>query len=167
MELAAGINTSGKSTYTAVVDSDFDGYVQHIIYNPAGAALTNVTSCVGGLNLDSKILINVHTAMVPRDYPSFIFIHNGGDADKSAEFRIYEAGTGRSLGLARTTAIPKGTTVNYSAEEFYSAIGFTPAAKEAHTNFELQDGFTGAIVHIVNNTKAGVLTNMTDKCGIN
>ncbi len=167
MEAASGINSLGKTTYTAVVDSDFDGYVQHVIYNPVGAALTNVTSCIEGLSTDSRTLINVHTSRIPPEYPSLIFIHNSGDADAKADFRIYEASSGRSLGRATAPTIPKGTTIYLTAQAFLSAIGFNPSVKETQTNFELQDGFTGAVVHIVNNTRAGVVTNMTDKCGIN
>jgi hypothetical protein len=56
---------------------------------------------------------------------------------------------------------------DHRAEAFYSAVGFVPKENEGYANFELQDGFTGAALHILNNVRAGVLTNMTDKCGIN
>ena len=105
IESDLGINTDGRTFYTAVVDSDFDGFVQHVLWNPGGASLTNVTSCLNGVTEKQTTLINMHTERVAAGYPSYIFIHNGGNDLADAEFDVYEAATGEHIGSVAVTDI--------------------------------------------------------------
>ena len=167
IEADLGINTSGRSTYTAIVNSSFAGYLQHVIWNPGGASLTNVTSCLGGLSSNQTRLINVHTDRVAAGYPSYIYIHNGGyDVDR-AELNVYESATGESIGAVSVSDIAPATTVVIDALDILDEIGYSPGEGDFHFNLVLRSGFDGSIAHIVNNEGAGVLTNMSDKCWIN
>ncbi len=166
IEADLGINTRGRSTYTAIVNSSFSGYVQHVIWNPGGASLTNVTSCLGGVSSNQTRLSNIHTDRVASGYPSYIFIHNGGYDVDSAQLDVYESATGDSIGAVSVSDIAPATTVVIEALDILDEIGYSPGEDDFHFNLALRSGFDGSIAHIVNNEGAGVLTNMSDKCWI-
>ena len=71
IEASLGIDVTDRWQYTAIVNSSFVGYVQHVIWNPGGASLTNVTSCLTGVSIDQHALINLHTERVAAGYPSY------------------------------------------------------------------------------------------------
>ncbi len=167
IESDLGINTDGRTFYTAVVDSDFDGFVQHVLWNPGGASLTNVTSCLNGVTDKQTTLINMHTERVAAGYPSYIFIHNGGNDLADAEFDVYEATNGSYIGGVIAPEVFPTTTAIYRAQDFLDVLEYSPDEDDYHVNVVLQSGFTGSVAHIVDNTGAGVVTNMSDKCEIN
>ena len=166
VEHSLGVDVTVRETYTAIVNSSFFGYVQHVIWNPGGASLTNVTSCLDGVTSIQDRLINLHTERVAAGYPSYIDIHNGGYRVDDAELDVYEAATGEQIGSVVVEDILPATTVFVEAQEVLDTIDYSPGETDYHFNVVLRSGFEGSIAHIVNNEGAGVLTNMSDKCPI-
>ena len=166
IEQGLGIDLGGREQYTAIINSSFDGYVQHVIWNPGGQSLTNVTSCLDGVASAQNRLINVHTERVASGYPSWIDVHNGGYRVDDAELDIYESATGDLIGSVRVEDINPATTGFVSALDILETLDYAPGEEDYHFNIVLRNGFEGSIAHIVNNEGAEVLTNMSDKCEI-
>ena len=166
IEASLGIDVTDRWQYTAIVNSSFFGYVQHVIWNPGGASLTNITSCLDGVSASQNRLINLHTKRVAAGYPSWIDIHNGGYSVDDAKLGVYEAATGEHIGSVVVTDILPATTAVVEAQEILDVIEYNPGDNDYHFNLVLRRGFDGSIAHIVDNEGAGVLTNMSDKCVI-
>jgi hypothetical protein len=165
VEKAIGFPGTTTSLMSAYVDASFTGYIQNIVWNQAGQALTNLTTCTSAV-LDTKTFLgNVHTTLVGPSYPSQILVHNTGTAAAKAGFDIFDGATGVKLGSIQTADLvqPNTSTVFY-AQSGLDAIGFKPSAGQYHVNFKLQSTFKGLAEHIVENVVAGVFTDMSTKC---
>jgi hypothetical protein len=156
--------TPTGGTYTLMVDAPMMGHVQHVIWNPLGASLTNLSGCASGLSSDSRTMINVHTSLIP-NYPSILEVHNTGAAAATPRFAVFDARNGQPFGtFTAPAAIPPLGTAMIDASHVVESLGITPAAGMYHINMQLDAGFTGFAQHLVNNRDAQVITNMTPKC---
>ena len=150
-------------TYTAYVESDFAGRLQHVLWNPGEGVLTNVSPCVDGLADPGRFLAYVHTSLI-QSYPSSFFVHNNRSIATRAEFTAYSNITGRELGRVETSEIAPYSSIVFAASDAYDAIDFQPRDGEFHINFVLSEDFRGFAQHIVDNRDAGVVTNMSATC---
>ncbi|MSO97972.1 MAG: hypothetical protein EXR11_07110 [Rhodospirillaceae bacterium] len=165
IEEALGQTGVASSTTSFYVDSAFSGFAQNIQWNTAGQSLTNLTTCKTTATDPNTFLGNVHTSLI-QGYPSYIRIHNQGTSAAGATFDIYNANTGAFINALGTQQIESNTTITLPAQAAFDALGFNPGTTVFQVNFILRSGFNGVIAHIVDNTGAGVLTDMTAKCPI-
>lgn len=162
------INPAAGDTqsYTLHVDAAFSGYVQHVLWNPAGGSLTNLSGCGNGLANTARDLGNVHTSII-NGYPSYLLIYNSGATAANPAFTVTDARDGSSLGNFNLTSdISPNTSAFVFASDLVEFFGGTPDSDQFHLNLELQSSFTGFAQHIVDNEGGGVLTNMTAKCDL-
>lgn len=150
-------------TYAAYVTATFDGFVQHVLYNPAGGSLTNVSGCGAALSRSERYLGNVHTTQIS-GFPSALYIHNTSVTASAAVFDIYDAADGTVIGEWESPSISPNTAQGFMADDIAAEIGHTPGDGQLHLNFILRPEFTGFAQHIVDNQLSGLLTNMTEKC---
>ena len=163
MEEGAGITPSGGATYSLAMRANFTGFVQHVLWNAAGSALTNLTSCGTDISTSGLRLGNVHTSLIS-GYPSTIVVQNTGAAVSAASFDVFDSATGTLIAGGYSRSVPAGGTWTFSVDDFAADVGFTPNSDQPHISFVLNGGFTGFAQHVVSNEGAGVISNMTAQC---
>ena len=165
MEQAASppIDATGKDNYTATIASDFQGFVQSVVWNQVGQSLTNISGCSNGLADNVSNLINVHTTNITQ-YPSAILVHNLSNKASDAVIGVYDANKGDRLGGIVVPAIAPSAVATFGAADIERVLQYTPAADHYHYNLVIENDFYGYAQHIVNNSAAGLVTNMTAKC---
>lgn len=161
IERAAGIAPTGLGALA--VTPTFSGYAQHVVYNPVGGALTNVSVCGADVATDVTVLNNVHTSLITA-YPSRVVVANKGTAG-TASIDVFDAVTTAKLGTWTSSTIPGRGTAVVPISQIQSEIGFAPNA-QYHLVMRLKPGFSGALTHLVDNLAAGVLTDMTQRCNL-
>jgi V8-like Glu-specific endopeptidase len=165
MERAASppIDATGKDNYTATIASDFQGFVQSVLWNEGGQSLTNISGCSNGLADNVSNLINVHTTNIPA-YPSVIMVHNLANKASDAVIGVFDSMTGNRLGGIVVPAIAPSAAATFGAADIERVLQYTPAPDHYHYNLVIENDFYGYAQHIVNNNAAGLVTNMTAKC---
>jgi len=164
IEPAAGINPTGRSRYTLQMSASFPGFFQHVIWNRNGISLTNTSGCGNGVSNDVVHLNSVHSSLFV-NYPSVVFAHNAGSKPANAVIAVYDAANGNKLGGVVIPGIPANATAAFRLNEVEAALGITPAPGQFHYNLVQEGDFPGYLQHLVYNTAAGLITNMTAKCG--
>jgi len=157
------IQGASYTGYSLNVESTFQGFMQHVLYNREGNSLTNVSGCDTGVSRDNSILVNVHTSRIA-PYPSYILFHNVDTVTAQPELTIYDAANGAEVGTVVANPIPPDGSRIFRVSDFEGLLGFTPSASQLHFNIALGGSFRGYIEHFVDNEGAGLITNMTDKC---
>jgi hypothetical protein len=157
------VDPAGKDNYTATVASDFQGFVQTVIWNQNGLSLTNASGCSNGLADDVSNLINVHTTNITQ-YPSVIFIHNLANRASDAVIGVYDARKGDRLGGIVVPAIAPNAAATFGAVDIERALKYTPYLEHDHYNLVIENDFYGYGQHVVYNNGAGLVINMTAKC---
>ena len=159
-----------ESFYAVSIESEFDGYVQHVNWNDEGASLTNLTGCDTGISNDVSTLMNFHSSNLSDGYESTLYFHNVGSEPAVAIVWIYDSVTGEYIGGIQFDEVPPDATyvltssvVDYYLNDFYD---FTPASNQNHYNVVLSGDFPGYIQHVIDNDVAGVYTNMATKCDL-
>jgi len=167
MESAAvpPIDASGKDNYTATISSDFQGFVQTVIWNQTGVSLTNSSGCSNGVSDDVSNLINVHTTNITQ-YPSVILIHNLGTKAADAVIGVYDARKGDRLGGIVVPAIAPNAAATFGAADIERVLNYTPYLEHDHYNLVIENDFYGYGQHVVYNNGAGLVINMTAKCSL-
>ena len=164
-----GINAGELSGvfYSMQANSNFNGFMTHVLWNPVGGALTNVSACSNGLSSSVRYAGNVHTSQI-QNFPSSIYVYNSGTEDATPVISVFSSTTGELIGsVSSASDIISNTIWIVSAQAVFDFLDYQPTTGENHTNFQLEPGFDGFIAHIVENEIAGVITDMTAKCEIN
>ena len=160
-----GLAESDTTTLSISYTSDFIGYVQHVVWNPAGGSLTNFSVCNKSAS-SANYLTNVHSSKITT-YPSRISITNTTDVAKSFQLDFVDSqkpdlivGTWTSPVLAS-----KGHGL-YRISEIETALGYSPPESGGfHYTVEFNLASTGGILgHFVDNIDAGVITEFTARC---
>ena len=168
IEEDVGINVAelGGPFYSMQVNSNFSGFATHVLWNPVGGALTNVSVCSNGMSSSVQYASNVHTNLI-QNFPSTILVYNSGSVAASPGVSVYASATGEFIGgFTSAEDVLPNTTFITSAQGVFYFLDYQPMGDEFHTNFQLDSGFNGLIAHIVDNEIAGVITDMTGKCNI-
>ncbi|MEQ8508933.1 MAG: S8 family serine peptidase [Rhodospirillaceae bacterium] len=153
-------------SYSLHVSATFVGYVQHVLWNPSGASLTNLSGCGNGLADSVRDIGNVHTSLIS-GYPSYVQVYNAGSTSAAPTFTVTDARDGSSLGnFTLSSEIAPNTTAYVYVSDLVEFFGGTPDSGQFHLNLELLANFQGFAQHIVDNEGGGVLTNMTAKCDL-
>jgi V8-like Glu-specific endopeptidase len=157
------ISAGGRSRYTLQMTANFPGYFQHVLWNRIGQSLTNLTGCGNGVSTDVIHLNGVHSSRIP-DYPSVVFLHNVGSKATDSIIGVYDADNGQRIGGIIIPAVPANATAAFRMNEVEAALSFTPQGHQFHYNLVQESDFPGYLQHMVYNTRAGLITNMTAKC---
>ena len=159
------IATAAAAYFNLQVDSTFRGYMQHVVWARGAGALTNLSSCNDGLANDNSFLMNVHTTALA-EYPSRIRVANSGAVADSAVLTFYHASTGRLIGSWNTPQIPAGGSLEMTMQRIETQspdLGTAVADGVSQVNVGLES-LTGYLQHVIQNTRAGVLLDMSPKC---
>ena len=169
------IATDERKYYNLVVEAEFDGSMQHVLWQRSAGVISNMTSCADGVAGGERSLFNVHSPNVIQ-YPSSVRIYNSGTTGDSASLDIYNASTGEELGTWESGTIEAGAAIEVTTADIANDLDLqspdantvTDAAGNlpTHLNIEMRDGFTGHLQHTVRNTIANVLTDMSAKCDL-
>ena len=168
IEEEAGIDT--EIAYAIAVESEFEGFVQHVIWNRPGVSLTNLTGCDTGLSNDTTTIINFHSSLLADGYESLLYFHNVGGEMAPAIIEIYDAATGERIGGLKWNEVPPDASYGLTSTRLDAALkehfDHEPAEGQYHYNVRLTNDFPGYIQHVVLNSEAGLFTNMSTKCSL-
>jgi hypothetical protein len=157
---------SDTQYYSLFVDAPFNGYVQHVLWNPVAQSLTNISGCGNGLADTGREIGNIHTSLIQR-YTSYLLIHNTGETAALPTFAVRDARNGATLGNFVTTGeIRPHTSAVVKVSDILETFGRTPEPGQYHVNMSLLAGFEGFAQHLVDNEAADLITNMTAKCDL-
>lgn len=169
------IATDERTYYNLVVESEFEGSMQHVLWQRTAGVITNMTSCADGVDGGERALLNVHSPNVIQ-YPSSIRIYNSGTTGSRAVLDIYNASSGDLIGTWTSNELEAGAALEVLVSDLVDDFEEDPDGANAdtdverdlptHLNVELQDGFSGHLQHTVRNTAAQVLTDMSAKCAL-
>ncbi len=150
--------------YSLSVRPNFEGYFQHVLYKPSDGTLTNLTACDATITNESKTLINVHSSILDSGFPSRIIVHNIGSAATTVQLGIYNATTGARMGGYITPSIPANGEDIRTVTSIEQGAGISPGSSIYHYVIKAETSFEGFLQHLVNNSRNGVITDMTPIC---
>ena len=153
--------------YTISVQSNMQGFIQHVLWRVTDGTLTNLSTCSSGVTADKTRLTGVHSSLLGNAYPSQIYVNNLGAAN-SATLGIYDARDGTLRGTYTTPSIHSNGQFTAAASSLEVAIGRSPGDSAMyHYVVKIENPFIGFMEHLVNNLQARVLTDMTTACAMN
>ena len=150
-------------SYTALVQTQIAGTMQHVMWRAGDAVLSNASTCDAGVTSTARQLANVHASAFA-DYPSSIVMTNTG-ATAAAAIGLYDAATGSKLGAMTTAPIPAGGQFTLSAAALEAAVGGVPTGTQ-HYVVKLESAFEGFLQHLVGNIRAGLTTDLSASCAL-
>ncbi len=162
---SCGLAESNTDTLSISYTSDFDGYVQHVVWNPSGGSLTNFSVCSKSAS-SANYLTNVHSSKITT-YPSRISITNNSDVSKSFQLDFVDSqDPSLIVGTWTSPVISSKGHGFYSIPEIESALGYeVPESGGFHYTVEFNSASTGGTLgHFVDNLDAGVITEFTARC---
>ena len=169
------IATDERTYYNLVVETEFRGSMQHVLWQRTAGVLSNMTSCADGVGGGERTLLNVHSPSVAQ-YPSSVRVYNSGTTGERANLDVFNATSGERLGTWTSDIIEAGAALEISTNEIIADFETDPIATDAltdeaidlptHLNIEMQDNFVGHLQHTVHNVTADVLTDLSAKCSL-
>jgi hypothetical protein len=164
IEGAASVPFTKPAYYSLSVRAQISGNFQHVLYHPLDGTLTNLTTC-SAVTANPSELGNVHSSLLgSAGFPSSVVVINTGSA-AAVTLGIYDAVTGVKLGnftsaniMANAQAIIPVSAIEAAA---HISIG---SIQHYVVKVENTDVFTGYLQHVVDNQKAGVVTDMSTSC---
>jgi subtilisin family serine protease len=162
--------SAARPFFNIEVESTVPGYMQHIVWARGAGVLTNLSACADGLSNDTRTLLNVHSRQVD-GYPSRIRIANTGAASEPAVLTFFNAANGKLLGSYTTAAIPPNGSLEIAVARIEEALPALQDPTVTGSNLTYQynvrlDGLTGYLQHVVENTRTGVLLDLSPKCDL-
>ena len=160
-----------RTYYNLVVESGFDGSMQHVLWQRTAGVLSNMTSCPDGVSGGERTLLNVHSPNILQ-YPSAVRVYNDSASASSGVLEIFNATTGEAVGQWTSPPIEAGAAYEVSLSEIITDIetgGETNDIADslpAHLNVELSSDFNGYLQHTILNRRSEVLTDMSAKCAL-
>jgi|GEM_PF-1604075 len=164
IESALTPGTARPQFFAAAVQSDMTGYIQHVLYRPSDGTLTNLSTCDSGVTANATQVANVHSSILDFGFPSSIAVTNTGTSSGTATLGIFDSTNGARLGTYTTPSIPANGQAVISIATIQSSAGVTPSSTQFHYTFRIENSFSGALQHLVNNLTRGVITDMTTAC---
>ncbi len=151
--------------YTAIIDSQFAGYVQHVLWHVSDNTLTNLTTCSSGSMTDPAKLQGVHSTLLGAGYPSSIVVYNAGAQASKVTIGIYDASTATRVGTFLTDTLParNGEKI-YTIADMEAGAQMSPTSTMFHYVIKPETAFTGHLAHLMQNVKVGVVADMTSVC---
>ncbi len=151
--------------YSVTMRAQFNGTFQHVLWKPGDGTLTNLSTCDSGTAPILTRAVNVHASTLgAAGYPSSIVAYNTSAAAAPVLLNIADAATGATLGTYTSGSIPANGQVMVAISAIEAAANITPSASVMHYIVTVQNQFIGYIQHLLNNTKVGVITDMSTVC---
>jgi hypothetical protein len=167
VESGAGISGTKPNYYAVTLDAGINGYFQHVLFRPADGTLTNSSTCASDVTADRTKLSGVHSSLIGSGgFPSSIVITNTGAAAETITLGIYDARNGTKLGTYTTALIPANGQLIPTVADIEAGAHITPSGTMYHYVVKAEGTFTGYLQHLVNNSKAAVVTDMTTSCSL-
>lgn len=158
--------TFKPSYYTMSVQSGISGYFQHVLYRPADGTLTNLSTCKSGITAVPSKLSGVHSSILRDGFPSSVVVSNTGATAQSATLGIYDARDGTKMGTYSTSAVPADGQLVLDMTVMEADARVSPGTDIYHYVIQAEGAFDGYLQHLVNNTRVGVITDMTTVCSL-
>lgn len=159
--------TTKPSYYSASIEAKFPGNVQHVLWQSVKGTLTNLSTCAVAVTADPMKLAGVHSSLLNGSYPSQIVINNTGVTSVNGpKLGIYDARDGTRLGSYDVPNVPPNGSVPVSIALLETQANIKPGDGVYHYVIKADTAFTGFLQHLVTNTAAGVVTDMTTACGL-
>jgi hypothetical protein len=152
--------------YAVGIEANFPGSFQHVLYKPADGTLTNLSSCDTGISMNTGRLTNVHTSLLDNGFPSAVVIYNTSTTARAVTLAILDARNGTRLGAYTTPTIAPGGQGLIAVAAMEAGARITPQAGMFHYNLQVESQFSGVLQQLVNNQRAGVVTDMTPICAL-
>lgn len=167
VEAGAGISGTKPSYYSLTLNSGITGSFQHVLYRPADGTLTNLSTCATGVTANAAALDGVHSSLLGAGFPSSVVVVNTSATAETVALDVYDARNGNKLGTYTTPSIPAGAEVIADVSAMETAMKLIPSDGMYHYVVKAEVPFTGYLQNLVNNTKVGVITDMTTSCSLN
>jgi hypothetical protein len=161
------LSAAGRRFFNLEIESSFPGFMQHIVWARGAGALTNLSACADGLAQDNGVLLNVHTSALA-EYPSRIRIANTGAVADRAQLDVYAANTGRLIGSWTSAEIPPGGSLEVNVAQVETGLtALADATRDGLSQVNVKlSRLTGYLQHVVQNTRSGLLLDMSPKCDL-
>lgn len=163
IENAATSSFARPPFYTATIQGNFTGSMQHILYRPTAGTITNLTACDSGVGTNGQKLANLHSSLLP-SLSSQVLITNTGVSAATVTFGIFDARDGRRLGAYTTPQIAAGGGLSVSVAAMEAGARFTPPAGALHYTLAVESPFTGTLQHIL--TSSSTSEDVTTVCAL-
>ena len=169
--IESGIGLLTKPDYYLLsVDpgATFKGSFQHVLYRPASATFSNLSTCDSGFATSAtKTLIGVHTSIIEGyGFPSYIAINNTGASATTVSLGIYDARNGTKLGTVNTASVPSNSLSFVTMSSLEKKAGISPTSSMDHYVVKAESDFTGYLQHLVNSNSVNLLTDITTTCSL-
>ncbi len=170
IESALPAGTAKPAYYSAAVLSTMTGYLQHVLYRRNDGTLTNLSTCDLNVTANTTQVANVHSTLLDFGYPSTIAITNTASGSNSSvtsvTIGVYDSATGSKVGTY-TTTVPVFAQKIVTVSTIETQLGIKPTSSQYHWTMKIENTFVGHLQHLVNNSKVGVVTDMTTQCSFN
>ncbi len=164
LESSIGQGTQKPEYYAATVQTEFEGWLQHVLWSPADGTLTNLSTCEVGVVSNALTLNSVHTSTLEDGYPSTVVINNVSNSDTAVTLGLYDATTGSSLGSYSAGVVPARGQAVVPVLTMEAGAGVNPNGAYHYVINSETASFEGFLQHVVNNIEAGVITDMSTAC---
>jgi hypothetical protein len=171
----AGVTAESGTAYALYLQNanSLAGY-QHVTFNSTTSLFENASVCSTPLiqqqstQNNGLVLTNVHTTALG-GYPSVVTLHNYASTSVTVTLRLYNAGTGASLGQVNQT-IAANAILSLTSSQLESLVGYSPTSMP-HVNIVLSNITGGSlplhVTHNINNDRLGGSINMSETCAMN
>ncbi|MBX7198757.1 MAG: hypothetical protein K1X51_05225 [Rhodospirillaceae bacterium] len=162
-EIEAALPGPRSATYTALVQTQIAGTLQHVLWRADGT-LVNASTCDVGVGANATQVANVHAPLIA-GYASSLVLTNTG-ATASATLGLYDAATGQRRGSYVTAPVPGGGQLTLPMTQILASLsspGNFPGAV-LHYVVKIENTFPGFIQHLVTSAATGVVTDLTAAC---
>jgi cysteinyl-tRNA synthetase len=166
VERGAAVSGTKPNYYSVSIVSKFAGYFQHVLFRPSDGTLTNLSTCAAGVTADPGRLSGVHSSLLDYGFPTSVVITNTGSSAQAVTLGVYDARDGSKLGSFTTAAIPAGGQSVSRVADIELGANIKPSGSMYHYVLKVESAFTGFLQNLVNNTQAGVITDMTTACAL-
>lgn len=161
-EIEAGLPTPRPAAYTALVQTQIAGTLQHVLWRADGT-LTNASTCDVGVGAGAAHIANVHSPLIA-GYASSIVLTNTGTAAANATLGLHDAATGQRRGSYEAGPVPRGGQLTLTMAQIQAALG--NAGGVLHYVVKIENAFPGFLQHLVTNAASGLVTDLTAACAL-
>ena len=167
-DVESGINpgTQKPKYYSASLQTEFDGWFQHVLWSPADGTLSNLSTCEAGISTNRTTLNGVHTSTLQAGYPSTVVVNNTSASDAPVTLGLYNATIGDQLGTYSVGTVPGGGQAVIPVTTLESGAGVDPNGAFHYVVQVETQSFQGFLQHVVDNRGAGVITDMSTACAL-
>ncbi len=149
-----------------MVQSDFPGFVQHVLRHNGRGASTNLSACGAGTTASARDAIAVRASAIEEENVALLVLYNAGTAAAVAELAVFDALDGRALGDFTTSEVPAGGNIALSVVDIERGLELPAHSGIGAYNVRLKDGFDGLMQYLLVSVRTGAVSDMTTACAV-